>query len=187
MQKTIKYLNTFTLLFHLINRYCYFLLVRLCLKYSFCLVVNFISFSIHSILMILKILTKGHKNVSSLHRSTFEITMDKEIGPTADCIIGVDMDSSMINFPDEFKQKIANSNTKVKVILDSENGHDEITGWGHEDLTLTHPTDIVCRTSDYTCPRTLMIKADKAARDLDSNLIEDLKNEKEMKVTIKLI
>ena len=49
-------------------------------------------------------------------------------------------------------------------------------GFGHENLTLTHPTDIVCRTSDYVCPRTLMINADKAARDLDSDLIEDLKN-----------
>ena len=130
--------------------------------------------------MIFRILTKGHKNVSSLHKSTFEITKDVEIGPTADCIIGVDMDNSMLNFPEEFKQKIANSNTVIKVVLDTENGHDEITGFGHEDLTLTHPTDIVCRTSDYTCPRTLMIRADKAARDLDSKLIEDLKNEKIM-------
>ena len=136
--------------------------------------------------MIFKLRTKGHKNVSSLHKSTFEITKDIEIGPTADCIIGVDMDNSMLDFPDEFKDKIADSNTNITVILDTENGHDEITGHGHEDLTLTHPTDIVCRTSDYTCSRTLMIKADKAARDLDKNLIEDLKNEKIMDVTIKL-
>ena len=136
--------------------------------------------------MIFKLKTKGHKNVSSLHKSTFEITKDKEIGPTADCIIGVDMDRSMLNFPQEFKDKIANSNTKIKVILDSENGHDEITGFGHEDLTLTHPTDIVCRTSDYTCSRTLMIRADKAARDLDQNLINDLKGGKVMDVTIEL-
>ena len=147
----------------------------------------FISFSIQSIFMIFNIKTKGHRNVSSLHKSTFEITMDKEIGPTADCIIGVDMDNSMLKFPEDFKQKISNSNTRITVILDTENGHDEINGWGHEDLTLTHPTDIVCRTSDYTCSRTLMIKADKAAKDLDLNLIEDLKNEKEMNVTIKLI
>ena len=136
--------------------------------------------------MIFKIRTKGHPNVTSLHKSTFEITKDVEIGPTADCIIGVDMDNSMLNFPQEFKDKIANPNTEIHVILDSENGHDEIIGFGHEDLTLTHPTDIVCRKSDYTCSRTLMIHADKAARDLDDNLIEDLKNEKIMDVTIKL-
>lgn len=136
--------------------------------------------------MIFKLKTRGHRNVSSLHKSTFEITKDAEIGPTADCIIGVDMDNTMLNFPQEFKDKISNPHTKIKVILDTENGHDEITGFGHENLTLTHPTDIVCRTSDYTCSRTLMINADKAARDLDNELIEDLKNEKIMEVTIKL-
>lgn len=135
--------------------------------------------------MIFKILTKGHKNVSSKHRSTFEITKDPEIGPTADCIIGVDMDKSMLNFPEDFKKEIADSDTKIIVELKTENAYDEIVGNGHEDLTLTHPTDIVCRTSDYTCPRTLMIRADKAARDLDEKLICDLKNEKILEVTIK--
>ena len=131
-----------------------------------------------------KIRAKGHKNVTSLHKSTFEITKDVEIGPTADCIVGVNMDNSMFDFPIEFKKKIADSNTKITVILDSENGHDEIIGYGHENLTLTHPTDIVCRTSDYTCNRTLMIKANKAACNLNKNLIEDLKKEKIMDIEI---
>ena len=136
--------------------------------------------------MIFKLKTEGHNNVTSLHKSTFEITKDTEIGPTADCIIGVGMDQSMLDFPDDFKSRIADSNTQITVILDSENGHDEIVGWGHEDLTLTHPTDIVIRKSDYVCSRTLMIKADKAAKDLDRDLICDLKNGKMMEVTIKL-
>ena len=148
---------------------------------------NFINFRIKLLFMIFKILTKGHKNVSSKHKSTFEITKDAEIGPTADCIIGTDMDKTMLNFPPEFKDKIADSNTRITVELKTENGYDEITGWGHEDLTLTHPTDIVIRKSDFTCSRTLMINADKAAKDLDGNLIEDLKNEKVMEVTIKLV
>lgn len=134
-----------------------------------------------------KIKSKGHKNVSSEHKSTFEITKDVEIGPTADCIIGVDMDESMLDFSEEFKNKIANSNTKIAVLLDTPNAHDEIIGYGHEDLTLTHPTDIVCRTSDFTCPRTLMIKSSKAARDLDLELINDLKNEEILEVTIKIL
>ena len=134
-----------------------------------------------------KIKSKGHKNVSSEHKSTFEITKDSEIGPTADCIIGVAMDESMLDFSEEFKDKIADSNTKIAVLLDTPNAHDEIIGYGHEDLTLTHPTDIVCRTSDYTCSRTLMIKSSKAARDLDSDLINDLKNEEILEVTIKIL
>jgi hypothetical protein len=136
--------------------------------------------------MIFKIFSKGHRNVTSHHKSTFEITKDAEIGPTADCIVGVDMDKTMLDFPQEFKDKIANPDTKIIVELKTENGHDEITGFGHEDLTLTHPTDIVIRKSDYVCSRTLMIGADKAAKDLDRDLIDDLKNEKIMEVTIKL-
>ena len=147
---------------------------------------KFITFSDQLFIMIFKIQTKGHKNVSSKHKSTFEITKDPEIGPAADCIIGTCMDKSMLNFPQEFKDKVADSNTEITVILDTENGHDEIVGYGHEDLTLTHPTDIVCRTSDFTCSRTLMINSNKAAMDLDLDLIEDLKNEKVMDVTIKL-
>ena len=136
--------------------------------------------------MIFKLKARGHKNVTSLHRSTFEVTKDIEIGPAADCIVGTSADRSMADFPQEFKDKIADSNTRITVILDTENGHDEINGFGHEDLTLTHPTDIVCRTSDFTCSRTLMIRADKAARDLDGNIVDDLKNGKTMEVTIKL-
>ena len=136
--------------------------------------------------MIFKIFSKGHRNVTSHHKSTFEITKDAEIGPTADCIVGVDMDKTMLDFPQEFKDKIANPDTKIIVELKTENGYDEITGFGHEDLTLTHPTDIVIRKSDYVCSRTLMIGADKAAKDLDGDLIDDLKNEKIMEVTIKL-
>ena len=136
--------------------------------------------------MIFKLKSKGHKNVTSHHKSTFEVTKDVEIGIAADCIVGTSADKSMQDFPQDFKDKIANSNTKIIVVLDTENGHDEIIGYGHENLTLTHPTDIVCRTSDFTCSRTLMIRADKAARDLDSKLIDDLKNKKIMDVTIKL-
>ena len=136
--------------------------------------------------MIFEFLSKGHRNVTSKHKSTFELTKDPEIGITADCIVGTCMDKSMIDFPQDLKDRIANSGSKIHVILDTENGHDEISGWGHENLDLTHPTDIVCRTSTYTCSRTLMIKSDKAACDLDKDLIDDLKNEKIMKVTIKV-
>ena len=136
--------------------------------------------------MIFKILARGHENVTSRHKSTFEITKDSELTLNGDCIVGVDMDKSMLDFPSEFKDKIADSNTSIIVELKTQNGHDEIVGHGHEDLTLTHPSDIVIRKSDFTCPRTLMIGVDKAARDLDENLICYLKNGKIMDVTIKL-
>jgi len=127
---------------------------------------------------------KGHPNVTSKHKSTFEITMDKEIGKTADCIIGVGSSISMKDFPRALKKAITNKNAIIKLVLKTENAEDEITGKGHPDLTLDHPTDIVCRKSDYICNRTLMIKADKAACNLKRELIEDLKRGSNLRVEI---
>ena len=121
-----------------------------------------------------KIMAKGHENVLSLHKSTFEITKDKDLSLAGDCIIGLDIDKSMEDFPDEFKEKLANDDTKVIVELKTPNASDTIEGYGHHDLTLSHPTDIVCRKSTFVCSRTLMIKSNKAAIDLNRDLIKDL-------------
>ena len=134
-----------------------------------------------------KIMAKGHENVLSLHKSTFEITKDKDLSLAGDCIIGLDIDKSMADFPDEFKEKLANDDTKVIVELKTSNASDSIVGFGHHELTLSHPTDIVCRKSTFVCSRTLMIKSDKAAIDLNRDLIADLANGESMDVNIELI
>ena len=134
-----------------------------------------------------KIMAKGHENVLSLHKSTFEITKDKDLSLAGDCIIGLDIDKSMEDFPDEFKEKLANDDTKVIVELKTPNASDTIEGYGHHDLTLSHPTDIVCRKSTFVCSRTLMIKSNKAAIDLNRDLIKDLANGESMDVNIELI
>lgn len=128
--------------------------------------------------------TRGHINVTSRHKTTFEVTTDDEIGIKADCIVGVASEKSMKDFSEEFKSALRREDAKIKVILMTRNARDEIKGYGHSDLPLDHNTDIVCRKSDYVCGRTLMIKADKAACDLNSHLIEDLKNGEEMQVEI---
>ena len=134
-----------------------------------------------------KIKAKGHENVLSLHKSTFEITKDKDLSLSGDCIIGLDIDKSMEDFPEDFKEKLANDDTKVIVELRTPNASDTIEGYGHHDLTLSHPTDIVCRKSTFVCSRTLMIKSNKAAIDLNRDLIKDLANGESMDVNIELI
>lgn len=131
-----------------------------------------------------KIIGKGHPNVTAQHKSTFEITKDKSLTKAGDCIIGLDIDKSMADFPDDFKKKLRNSNTKVTVKLRTENSSDEITGYGHPDLPLTHKTDLVIRKSDFICPRTLMINADKASADLNRDMIKDLEESKDLYVDI---
>ena len=125
-----------------------------------------------------KIQAKGHPNVLSNHKSTFEITKNPNLTLSGDCIIGVAMDKTMKDIPQILKERIRDKNTKIIVRLHSENCEDEIIGYGHPDLTLDHPTDIVCRKSNYVCSRTLMIKSNKASCDLNKELIKELKEGK---------
>ncbi len=126
----------------------------------------------------------GHPNISSKHKTTLEFTKDRDIGKTADCIIGVRSPVSMDNIPDEISNAIKEDKKLITLRLETENAVDEIKGYGHPELTLDHPTDMVSRKSDFKCSRTLMINADKAAIDLKKELINDLKNSKPLKVTI---
>lgn len=129
-------------------------------------------------------LARGHENVTSLHKSTFEITTDKTLTLKGDCIIGLSSEATLKDFPQELKDKIMKDNSKIQVVLKSGDYADTITGYGSSELTLNHPTDMVCRKSDFTCDRTLIINADKAAKDLNKDLINELKKGSELKVTI---
>lgn len=129
-------------------------------------------------------IVNGHPNITSKHRTTFEFTKDENIGITADCIIGVKSPVSMDNIPEEICKYIKEDNKLITLKLETENAVDEIKGYGHHELTLNHPTDMVIRKSEFKCGRTLMINADKAAKDLKTELIEDLKDLKQLKITI---
>lgn len=129
-------------------------------------------------------LAKGHPNITSAHKSTLEVTMDKEIGIKADCIIGVSSRVKLEDFPPELLEAVKNENNVIKIQFETDNAFDEITGYGHPELTLNHPTDMVCRKSEFKCSRTLMIKSNKAAVDLKKELIDDLKEGKDLKVKI---
>jgi uncharacterized protein len=129
-------------------------------------------------------LARGHSNITSRHKTTFEVTMDAQMGKTADCIVGVSSEVSLDDLPAKIRRGLKDEKQLIRVILETENASDEIRGYGHPALTLDHPTDIVCRRSNYTCSRTLMIKADKAAFDLKRELVEDLKAGEPMKINI---
>jgi uncharacterized protein len=129
-------------------------------------------------------LARGHPNVTSLHKTTFEVTMNTQMGKTADCIVGIFAEASLEDLPIRIREAIRNEKQLIRFLLETENSIDEIKGYGHPSLTLDHPSDMVCRKSDYTCSRTLMIKADKAASDIKRELVEDLKVGKPLRVTI---
>ncbi|MGB7968447.1 MAG: DUF371 domain-containing protein [Methanobacterium sp.] len=126
----------------------------------------------------------GHPNITSKHKTTLEFTKDPDISLRADCIVGVKSQVSMNNIPQEIIGLIKEDNRPITLRLETENATDTIRGYGHHELTLDHPTDMVSRKSDFICSRTLMINADKASIDLKTELINDLKDCKPLKVTI---
>lgn len=117
---------------------------------------------------------RGHRNVTGTHRSTFEVTRDRDIGLAADCIIAVCADRWPVLLSNEFKKEAARNDAKIIAEIRCEGHKDTVQGWGSSKMTFTDDRGMVFRVSDYVCGRTVMINADKAARGLDRGLINAL-------------
>ncbi len=114
----------------------------------------------------MKFTCKGHKNILSLHRNTFEFTKNTELSLNGDCIIGVECDFSNLN-------EILKWN-KAKMIIKTKNNQDEIIFEVNKEFN--DKNEIVIRTTNFISNRTLGINSNKAAKDLNQELINELKN-----------
>ncbi len=130
--------------------------------------------------MVERVISYGHPNVTSRHPTTLEVTKDEEISRRADCIIGVRADKGLADLSEAFKKKARAEGSRIKATLKVGPYTEVIWGEGHPDLTFAHPTDIVIRKSTFTCPRTLMIKADKSAREIDERIKTLMRDEKQV-------
>lgn len=129
----------------------------------------------------------GHENIQATHESTFEITKDARLSEKGDCIIAVSADKSMADLSPEFKESLRRENTRVVILIETDEEAEGVNAFGSQRLTLTHSRDIVVRKSDYVCSRTLAIQADKAACDLSRRLVKKLRNPKQrVKITLKV-
>ncbi len=127
----------------------------------------------------LRIFARGHENITAKHKTTLEITRDAELTPRGDCIIAVDASISLPDFPENFKSLLRKDIIfEVRIDLPDYKLSETLTARGSEKLPLTHPTDMVIRKSKFVCPRTLLVSASKAARDLDREVVEMLKDKK---------
>lgn len=131
------------------------------------------------------IIAFGHSNILGTHNTTFEITKESHLTKRGNCIIGICADKALKDLSREFKEK-AKSNIKILCRLIVNDLVEEVFGYGHPSLTFLHPTDMVIRKSNYICSRTLMIGANKSAKDLNRELIQLLKNP-ETQIKVQLI
>jgi len=129
---------------------------------------------------------KGHKNIRAKHKTTLEITKENHLTPRGDCIVGISADKGMLELSDEFKKKLRNENSILEIEIECCGIKEKIIAYGNSKLILEHPTDMVVRKSDFICNRTLAVKADKAACDLDRKLVENLRNGKDIIVKLRI-
>jgi hypothetical protein len=123
-----------------------------------------------------EVVARGHPNVLGTHRMTFEITKDHDLSKRGDCVIGVEANKGPSDFSPEFKEACRREGAKVNVRLEASRVVEVIRGLGDHNLTFAHPREMVGRKSSFTSDRTIMVRADKAAYDLNRELVEALKS-----------
>jgi len=129
---------------------------------------------------------RGHENVTAMHKTTLEFTKETHLTPGGDCIIAIGADRGLQEFPEEFKNSLKDDDAVLEITIKCGGISEIVKARGHPNLTLTHPTDMVVRKSDFICNRTLAIGADKASIDLDRGLVEGLKDGKRAIIKLKI-
>ena len=137
----------------------------------------------HSVTVVFS--ARGHENVQSTHKTTFEITKEATLTKRGDCVIAVEAAKAAADLPFEFKEAARNEGAQITVTIQAGKLKEIVKAKGSPQLQFTHPTDLVVRKSSYTCERTLAIGADKAASDFSRKLVEKLKDpSQEITVTL---
>jgi hypothetical protein len=117
----------------------------------------------------------GHPNITATHRTTLELTEDGELTKEGTCIIGVGCKiPSLQDFlhKDKVVMTIAVGKFRERVVARPNRGFRQ----GRE---------LVVRKSDFVSARTMAINADRAAADLEREMVQLLKNpEQEILVEI---
>ncbi len=130
---------------------------------------------------------RGHPNITALHPSTIEFTSDTHMTEKGDCIIGVESSGNLFVLPTELKDKLRKRGSKITVQIETGDMIEQIKGEGSPDLELSDKNAIIIRKSAFTDPKTLMIKADKSAKDLSREIIENMKDgNSSLKITIQI-
>ena len=122
------------------------------------------------------ITARGHGNIQAYHPSTFEVTTDSSLTLKGDCIIGVDASHSAKDLKSLLKNALLVAPCQIRTTLKVGSVSDTILGWVSPELSFTDSSSIVWRTSAFVDDRTIAIRCDKAAKDIDRRLVAMLQN-----------
>ncbi|MGZ5520153.1 MAG: DUF371 domain-containing protein [Halobacteriota archaeon] len=127
---------------------------------------------------------KGHRSILATHKTTLQITKEDHISKRADCIVAVSADKSLRDLASDIKTALSTNAARIRLTIQAGNMSEVITGFGSAALSLSDTDDMVVRKSGFVSGRTLMIGADKAARDLDRAFVDKLKTSEDITITI---
>ncbi|HKM74944.1 MAG TPA: DUF371 domain-containing protein [Candidatus Bathyarchaeia archaeon] len=119
---------------------------------------------------------RGHANITAKHATTLEITKEVNLSKNGDCIIAVGATKGLTELSKTFRILCADDNAKIILELNAAGFVEIVQGRGSSSLALSHHEDIVARKSSYVTDRTLIIAADKAARDINRRLVRALRS-----------
>lgn len=134
--------------------------------------------------MFYKFLAFGHPNILATHKTTLEFTKDNEISLRGDCIVGVKADFDL-NKIKKFFKKIKNEKIIIRIQTTSTNNHKKIqeTILAQINPKFDSNDEFVIRKTNFVSERTFAIKSNKAAFDLNRQVINFLK-EKRNKISV---
>jgi len=118
----------------------------------------------------------GHAMVRAMHSRTIEITTEGHLTPRGDCIVGVGASKGVAQLSASLKRALRSDDARVRFTLVAPGGEFSFQAWGNKDLSFESTTDIVIRTSEFICGRTIAIKADSSAREIPRDLVRSLRS-----------
>ena len=133
--------------------------------------------------MYYKFYAYGHPNVLATHKTTLEFTKDKELTLKGDCIVGINANFDL-NQIKKFIQISKNKKISIEIrAINQKNNKIKEKIFAELNPSFNSNKEFVIRKTDFVSERTFAIKANKAAFNLNRDLIAFLK-EKKSKISI---
>ena len=110
----------------------------------------------------------GHPNILGTHKTTLEFTKDKDLTLNGDCIVGINADFDL----GKIKKLISLKSKKITITIKAINNKKlKETIKAQINASFDDSHELVIRKTDFLSERTLAIKANKAAFELNRELI----------------
>jgi hypothetical protein len=126
----------------------------------------------------------GHPLVSASHPTTYEVTTEPGLTRNGHCILAVGADKGAAGLSAGFRHVLCHDAAVLTTILSCQGISVEVRSRGNAAMTLTHPSDLVWRKSQFVCGRTVGICSDRVAATLPRDLVRYLREGKDLVVTM---